>query len=71
MNLLSVIVSHLEGIKSIARPLLVKLARACDVQLILANRRKLSHMPKVLIKPDLVPNEHVTESPAEGTSFSY
>ena len=44
------------------RPILAKLSRSYDVSSILANRGKLASNPGISIKPDMTPQERVTES---------
>lgn len=40
----------------------VKLSRSCDAQIVLSNRKKLSSMPGIAIKPDQTPEVRKIES---------
>ena len=48
--------------KDKTRPLLVKFARRCDVELILSQRKKLSSKPGIGVKPDMSIDERKVES---------
>ena len=47
--------------KQTCRPLVITLARSCDTTAILVNRRKLSEMPGISIKPVMSPQERQRE----------